>query len=73
MDRIRRIELAIEDTKTRNEQAKGARTKWGERAWDLLKTIIAALIIAGMLYAAEWVRCVPPPPPTTGKVVEVRP
>lgn len=69
---MRRMEAAFDEAKKANEQTKSARTKWGERAWDLFKTIVAALIIAGLLYAAEWVRCVPPPPATTGKI-EVRP
>lgn len=61
-------EDALSTTKVRALTEESKRQKWGDRAWDLGKSVLAALIIAGLLYASGRLTCTAPPKATTPEI-----
>lgn len=69
--RLTRIEEEIAKQKIAADHSKQARSKWGDRSWDVFKTILASVLTVAILYGAGRLECMPPSP--TSSKIEVRP
>lgn len=69
--RVDELEDWTESSKVRTQADDSARSKWGDRVWQLVQAVVAAVLIAGILTGISYLRCVPPPPQSTK--VEAKP